>query len=224
MAETGGLPSAPAIVLISPEVPGAVVDLSDVKVTRSGISAELVTPSEPGLYRLVVSIHDGDGVAFDARTQEHIPALTVRVTGELSAVVSATDRLSVMAGARVDLPVAVANTGHLAWVFREPRQALTGTPALPVQREWHSALVGQWVRLDGLGAASEAIAAGATIEPLPGATEDVVLALTAPPEPGTLPPGARRGQPALRIADGRRRFSGGRQGRGHAARGRRLAG
>ena len=152
--------------------------------TRSGISAELVTPSEPGRHRLVVSLHDGDGVAFDARTQDHIPALTVRVTGELSAVVSATDRLSVMAGARVDLPVAVANTGHLAWVFREPRQALTGTPALPVQREWHSALVGQWVRLDGLGAASEAIAAGATIEPLPGATEDVVLALTAPPEPG----------------------------------------
>ena len=189
IAETGGLPSAPPIVLISPEVPGAVVDLSEVKVTRSSISAELVTPIEPGLYRLSVSIHDGDGVAFDARTQERIPALTVRVTGELSAVVSVADRLRVTAGATVDLPVTVANTGHVAWVFREARQSFAGALTMPAPGERDSALVGQWMRLDGSGTASDAVAAEtvaarATIEPLPGATEDVVLAVTAPPEPG----------------------------------------
>ncbi|MCJ7710037.1 MAG: hypothetical protein MUQ32_04320 [Chloroflexi bacterium] len=148
--------------------------------TRSGISAELVTPLEPGLYRLAMSLHDSDGVAFDARTQEHIPALTVRVTGELSAVVSATGRLGVAAGARFDLPVTVANTGHLEWAPGVLRQA--GRPTTPALG---STLVGQWMRLDGSGAPSEAIAARATIRPLPGATEEVSLALTAPPEPGS---------------------------------------
>ena len=151
----------------------------------SVISADVVAPLEPGLYRLAVSIHDGDGVAFDARTQERIPVFTVRVTGELSAVVSATDRLSVVAGARIDLPVTVANTGHLAWVSGELWQSVTGPLALPVPGESYSALVGQWMRLDGSGAASETVAARATIQPPPGATEEVLLALTAPSEPGT---------------------------------------
>ncbi|MCJ7711905.1 MAG: hypothetical protein MUQ32_13870, partial [Chloroflexi bacterium] len=149
------------------------------------ISAELVTPTEPGLYRLAVSIHDADGVAFDARTQEHIPALTVRVTGELSAVVSATDRLRVAAGSSVDLPVTVANTGHLSWVSGVLWQSVDGPLTTPAIGEWYSTLVGQWVRLDGSGATSETVAARATIRPLPGATEEVSLALTAPPEPGT---------------------------------------
>jgi hypothetical protein len=184
-AEIDAVPSAPPIVLISPEVQGTVVSLSDVSVTKSGISAEVVTPLEPGLYRLVVSIHDRDGVAFGAPTQERIPALIVRVTGELSAVISATDRLSVAAGATVDLPVSVANTGHLAWVSGEPWQSIASPVTLPALGEWYPALVGQWMRPDGSAAGSETVAARATTYPSPGATEDVVLPLTAPLEPGT---------------------------------------
>jgi hypothetical protein len=185
VVETGGPPDAPPIALITPELPDGVVSLSDVKVKGSVVSADVVAPLEPGLYRLVLSIHDSEGVAFDARTQERIPAFTVRVTGELSAVVSATDRLSVVAGARVDLPVTVANTGRLAWVSGELWQSVTGPLALPVPGESFSALVGQWLRLDGSGAASETVAARVTIQPPPGTTEEVLLALTAPAEPGT---------------------------------------
>jgi len=185
VVDAAGPPSAPPVVLISPEVPGAVVDIADVNVKGSSISAELTTPEAPGLYRLVVTLHDHDGVAFDAGTQDRIPAFTVRVMGELSAVISATDRLTVAPGAKVDLPVTIANTGHLAWDFNEPRQAATDTLAGPAPGEEYPELVGQWLRLDASGAPSQAVVARATIQPLPGTTEGAVLALTAPPEPGS---------------------------------------
>ena len=170
--------------LISPEVPGSVVSLSDVSVTKTGISARLVTPPKPGLYRLAVSIHDRDGVAFGTRTQGRIPAFTVRVTAELSGTVSTIDRLVVAAGARVDLPVSVANTGHLAWVSSEPTQSVVGPFTVPMAGD-AAALWGRWLRLDGSGVASDAAAARATITPRPGTTENVVLAVTAPLEPGS---------------------------------------
>jgi len=171
--------------MVSREVPGAVVTVSDVKVTDSGVSADLAAPPEPGLYRLVVSVHDGDGVAFDARTQERIPALIVQVTGVLSALVSATDHLEVAAGATVDLPVVIANTGHLAWVAEPPK---AGGPSSTVDHapgQWSSTLVGQWLRLDASGKASETAAARATIHVEPGAIEQVSLALAAPAIPAT---------------------------------------
>jgi hypothetical protein len=172
-------------VLISPEVPGAVVDLSDVTAKGSTISAELATPDVPGLYRLVVTLHGSDGAAFSAETQDRIPAFNVRVTGELSAVLSAADRLSVVAGAGIDLPVTVANTGHLAWVSNQPRRPATGSPSRPERDDLYAALVGQWMRLDGSGVAQEAIAARAAIMPPPGATQEVMLSFVAPAEAGS---------------------------------------
>jgi hypothetical protein len=177
-------PKAPPIVLVTPEAAGAVVTLSDVKASGSAISANLIAPREPGLYRLSVSVHDGDGVAFSRRTQDRIPALIVRVTGVLSALVSATDRLQVVAGATVELPVAVANTGQLAWVIKPP--VTSGPDAQPdiAPGEWHSVLVGQWLRLDAPGETSEAVAARATVHPDPGDTEQLSLSFIAPVVPG----------------------------------------
>jgi hypothetical protein len=176
---------APPIVLISPETPGAVVALSDVAVDGSALVAPLTTPLEPGLYRLVVSVHDGDGVAFEAATQARIPALIVRVTGVLSALVSTTDRLAVAAGATVDLPVSVANTGALPWVAAPTDGNGPGSAADLAAGSWGSVLVGQWLRLDTPGATAEPIAARATIHPDPGASEQVSLALAAPADPGS---------------------------------------
>ena len=42
-------------------------------------------PAAPGRYRLTVTLHDDDGVAFDAATQATFPSLIVRVTGDLDA-------------------------------------------------------------------------------------------------------------------------------------------
>ncbi len=183
-ADSAEDPVVPPIALISPEVPGAVVSLGDVRMRRSGISADLLTPLQPGLYRLAVSLHDGEGVAFDASTQDRIPAFTVRVTGELSAVVSATDRLHVAAGAAIDLPVAVANTGHLAWVSDEHRNPAASSAARPVSSAWYSSLVGRWLSLGDAAEPSDAVPARATIRAAPGATEELLIALTAPTEPG----------------------------------------
>jgi hypothetical protein len=105
--------------------------------------------------------------------------------GELSAVVSATDRLRVAAGADVSLPVTIANTGRLAWSFDAPAQAAVDPLTQPGPAVPYPELVGQWLRLGASGAALEAVTARATVEPLPGATEDALLALTAPSEPGT---------------------------------------
>ena len=178
-------PAAPPVVLISPEVPGAVVDLADVTVKGSTISAELSTPDVPGLYRLVVTLHGSDGAAFSTETQDRIPGFNVRVTGELSAVVSAADRLSVVAGAGIDLPVTVANTGYLAWVSDQPTRPATGSPSRPERDDLYAALVAQWMRLDASGVALETIAARAAVKPPPGATQDVMLSFSAPAEAGT---------------------------------------
>ena len=43
----------------------------------------------PGLYRLVATVHQPDGVAYDASTQALVPALVVRVTGPLTATYAA---------------------------------------------------------------------------------------------------------------------------------------
>ena len=46
------------------------------------LSMPVVLPSAPGRYRLTITLHDGDGVAYDAATQAEIPTLVVRVTGD----------------------------------------------------------------------------------------------------------------------------------------------
>ena len=42
----------------------------------------MTLPTTPGRYRLTVTLHDADGVAYDAVTQALIPSLIVRVTGD----------------------------------------------------------------------------------------------------------------------------------------------
>jgi hypothetical protein len=165
-------------------VPGAVIELHDVKAKGRKLSAELTVPLEPGLYRLVVSLHDRDGVALSRKTQERIAALIVKATARLSAVVAAADRLVVTAGASVDLPVTIANTGDLAWVSRSPAASpKRGRPDV-TQGRLTSVLVGHWLRLDGQDDAASRLAVMASVGLDPGAREAYALEFEAPAEPG----------------------------------------
>ena len=71
--------------LVSPEVPGEIVAPVAAKRTANGLSVPVNVPTVPGLYRLVATIHEADGVAYDAASQALVPALIVRVTGQLTA-------------------------------------------------------------------------------------------------------------------------------------------
>ena len=175
------VPTVPA--LVAPEVLGEVVSVVDVKRARDRLMAKVAVPSAPGLYRLVTSFHDADGVALPEPPGRPIPALLVRVTGALSAIVAANTRLEVEAGADVDLPVAVMNSGAVPWVA--PRE----TPARGDRRAVGGArptalLVGYWLPLDPWATARDMPTVRTTIDPAPGETATVSLRSTAPDRPG----------------------------------------
>ena len=174
----------PARGLVTPEVPGDVVMLAEVRATAKSVRADVDVPDTPGLYRLVTTIHDAQGVAFDAATQDRIPALLVRVTGTISARLATTDQLVVTTGDSVELPVAVMNSGTVAWaesrsIGRAADGGDTGEPASPP-----ALLVGHWVRLDPASGGPDLGTVWARLAVAPGATEQVSLYLVAPDMPG----------------------------------------
>ena len=57
--------------------------------TGKGLSVGVTYPSAPGLYRLVVTLHDSTGVAYDAPTQSKLTSAIVRVGGLYSAAFGA---------------------------------------------------------------------------------------------------------------------------------------
>ena len=101
----------PTIDLIGPEVLGTMVVVAPSVRTQAGLTGPLTLPAEPGLYRLVATLHDSDGVAFDAETQDLLPALLVRVTAPLSASYAVPAELRTAAAAALSVRVRVANTG-----------------------------------------------------------------------------------------------------------------
>ncbi len=72
-------------------------------------------PSVPGRYRLTISLHDKDGVAYDAATQAMIPSLIVRVTGDFDGAISAAPTAAVTANTTVTFGLKVTNLGQTAW-------------------------------------------------------------------------------------------------------------
>ena len=79
-------------------------------------------PPTPGRYRLTITLHDKDGVAYDAATQAQFPALIVRVTGDLDATIVAPD-LSVPNAARPSSCRCGSATGRDAWGHGRQGQA-----------------------------------------------------------------------------------------------------
>ena len=176
-----GMPTVPA--LIAAEVMGEVVAVVDVKRAQGRLTAKVESPGAPGLYRLVTSLHDADGVVVPEPPGRPIPTLLVRVMGPLSAIVAAYSHLEVRAGAVVDLPVAVMNSGIVPWVT--PRAMPATGDLREGGRSYPTALlIGYWLPLDRWASSREVFAVQTTVDPAPGDTDTVSLGATAPDRPG----------------------------------------
>jgi hypothetical protein len=180
-------PNDPTVDLVVPEQPGEIVaPVPAKKLANGGLVVAVAVPATAGLYRLVATLHEPDGVAYDAATQALVPALVVRVTGPLTATYGAPSTAKAAAGASFQLDVRVRNLGRSAWghpaVVLSPRIGELD-PAI------HATLIARWVDLSGLvttpagpvgAVASSMLPAGLE----PGTTAAVEVQLTAPAVPG----------------------------------------
>jgi hypothetical protein len=167
--------------LIAPERIGDIVAPRKVKITSTRMSFDVRAPATPGRYRLTVTLHDAEGVAYDAATQAMVSTLIVRVTGDHDAGVIAPGRIDVTPGQAQRLPIWVANLGRTAW----------GRKAGP-DRSSYARLTGTWLALGGLDdPAQQAAAEAAAVTPLelpagvaPRAVVKADLLVFAPSAPG----------------------------------------
>jgi hypothetical protein len=150
--------ATPDFGLISAEQPGDVISPAALKITKSIMAFYVATPSSPGRYRLSITLHDADGVAYDAATQALVPALVIRVTGDIDAGIDAPSRLDLAPGATADLSLWVANLGRTAWghlAIDDPRDPDGKVPAESAR------LTGTWVALGAVDDAAQLAAADA---------------------------------------------------------------
>ena len=175
--------AADPIDLVSPEVPGEIVAPLPARRTANGLAVPVRVPTLAGLYRLVATIHEADGVAYDAASQALVPALIVRVTGRLTAAYDAPAAVSVTAGKEVQVSVSVTNLGTTPWGSEAVRWPLGGAEFEPARR---ASLVAHWVALVA-GATGAPAPESSSLLPAglaPGESSSTVLGLTAPAVPG----------------------------------------
>ncbi len=146
---------------------------------------KVTLPADPGLYRLVGTLHDAEGAAYDAATQALLPVLIVHVTGHLWVTYSAPHQATVPAGGALSLAVRVANTGSQDW---SPRPLEGVVDPEPAQADPLAHLVGRWLPLDdGLSTSPppDALAASTPmIGVVPGSSAVVTIDVLGPPVPG----------------------------------------
>jgi hypothetical protein len=181
-----GAPPAPALPdLVVPEVPGEVVAPRPARpVATGGLGVRVRVPSDPGLYRLVATIHEADGLAYDAATQALVPALVVRVTGPSTAAYTVPPTTTATAGDRFSLVIGVSNLGRHAW--GRPASSPTVDPA-ERQPAAPAVVIATWIPLGagGLtGGSQPATTANLPVGLSPGTSVSVPFLLTAPTVPG----------------------------------------
>jgi hypothetical protein len=137
------------------------------------------------VYRLVATLHDADGVAYDAATQALVPALIVHVTGGIWVSYGAPDQVSATAGQPLSVSIRIANTGSQDWGPRSFDDAVDPEPAQP---EPQARVVARWLPLDdgaSEGQWSDTLAGSRPIVGVePGSSEVVAFAARAPGAPG----------------------------------------
>ena len=181
--------AVPDLGLVTAERLGDVVAPVKVKLAKSSFTFSVAAPAAAGRYRLSVTLHDRDGVAFDAATQALLPTLIVRVTGDLDAEIVAPTSAELAPGAVSDLSLWVANLGVAPWghaVFYDPLDPSSSVPSTSAR------VIGQWVALGDLDDPAQlASAAAASVTPValtpgfaPGKVASADLRLYAPTVPG----------------------------------------
>jgi hypothetical protein len=172
--------------MVVPEQLGDVVAPTAVKINKKAIAVPVTLPTMPGRYRLTVTLHDADGVAFDAATQALLPAEFVRITGDFDGSISVVPAASLSAGTEAALGVRVKNLGKAAWghgVIKTPSDQVKQIPAAA------ATVVARWVPLSA-GAALDAdpesqfASADLPIGLAPGKTSDAWLYLSTPAAAG----------------------------------------
>ncbi len=171
----------PELELVTPERIGDVVAPSDLHLGARYLSMPVLLPAAPGRYRLTITLHDADGVAYDAASQAALPSLSVRVTGDPDGAILVAPTATLNAGTDVKLPVRVVNLGKTAWghgPIVDSRDPDGGDPAVGAN------LVGRWLSLEDGTLTPENARIGLTAGLKPRVTVDVVLALAVPTSPG----------------------------------------
>ena len=162
----------PAIDLIDPETPGTEVRPATARRTSAGLTVRVTVPAEPGLYRLVPSIHDPEGVAYDAATQDLLGALIVQVSGSVWAMYGVQPSEAVVAGATFSVPVHLSNTGTTPW-------SMPWSDRFPL-------LVARWVALDDVSTFVQP-SSWTSVDPViidPGSSVVIQVAQRAPRQAG----------------------------------------
>ena len=170
--------------LVVPETAGDVIAPAAVKVGKSSFTVPVTLPSVPGHYRLTVTLHDGEGVAYDDATQAMIPSLNVRVTGDYDMAIDVVPAAQLTTRQEALLGIRVTNIGKLAW-----GHGAVNTPSgrnVPAQA---ATVVGRWLPLSAGAALDADPTTQETDATLPiafasGQKADAILGLTAPSTPG----------------------------------------
>jgi hypothetical protein len=182
-----GTPEPPAdpaegrLSLVEPEQLGSVVEPVKARGGPTRIIVPLTLPERPGRYRLVATLHDATGVAYDAATQMLLPRLLIRVSGDVGAVYQVGRTVNATSEERFELEAGVVNVGATIWGHKRiPGRVRQGDDA------YQATLVGHWVSLTP--SAGDAVPADIRVQ-LPegmttGASARVTLAGTAPTAPG----------------------------------------
>jgi hypothetical protein len=141
----------PEVSLVVAERPGAVVEATSARYTKTRIAIRVTFPSAPGRYRLVPTLHLPDGVAYDAATQALLTPVLVRVGGPFSAAYGVAQELTTATGDRVHLAVRIANTGLLGWAadIEVGDRAVIDEVDRPALRRLPARLIATWVSTDG---------------------------------------------------------------------------
>ena len=181
--------------LVMAERVGDVVAPVGLEVSKKYLSVKVTAPAAPGRYRLSVTLHDKDGVAFDDVSQAMVRSLIVRLTGPHDAGVVAPASVDVAPGDTHKLSVWVTNLGRGDWGHAAiPGERTVDNARNPsmIAQATRARIVGTWVPLGGIDDPAQveaAAAAAVTPTELPAgfAPRDVVraeLVMYSPTTPG----------------------------------------
>ncbi|MCJ7710859.1 MAG: hypothetical protein MUQ32_08505, partial [Chloroflexi bacterium] len=179
---------APPVDLVVPEQLGSVVEPARATRGARGLTLNVRYPAQPGLYRLVATLHTAGGVAYDAATQALLTPVLVRVGGTMAVAYGTPGALALTVGDTKDIAVRVLNAGAVRWdqVVAVQRSRVAGDPVTAVRTTTRTPqLIATWLSVDGLDV-PEPIRVQLDQEvAAPGEAADVILSLEAPAAAGS---------------------------------------